>query len=367
MSEKLKTYLIPTSIFCCYLALYLALSFQYDNNYLFLPIWDIDHYLTISLTGYEVYPCTPGVNGPLSAICGNPGWFPAWPLLVKFVRPIMGGSSQLAFNILPATLMLLAFILLYRFMEKRFGVNAAVICLLAMAFNPSGFYWLTGFPYAFIAFLFTVYINLLYAKDNRYSQLGLFATALTLSATYPTGILFAIIPLVKYLSDCQWKLFDDTKKVARLILYLIPFALGPLILFTYFYFEFNDFWLQLHFQEKYDRNLAFPLWVMLKSFITQPLLSAENVTLLWYLLGMLLFIPFKIKKEFWILGLCIFLFSLTTGTTMSIFRHYLIIIPLYMMIGSSGRSAWLKYSFIAIGLALSLFILFPEYMSMNLM
>lgn len=364
----MKKYLIPALIFLVFIGLYSGISAYKSNYFLFMPVWDIAHYVSISETGYQVYPCTPGVEYPAGKICGNAGWYPFWPLVIKLFRPIFGNSSRTAFIVLSILFTLFSLIILYRFVEKKFGKQDAIITALALSFGPASFYFLTGFPYAILMLLFAVYIWLLYESDGIKRDIGLFLTAVAISLTYPTGILFAFIPLVKSISLAIKSRKEGQSKIPwkRTAILILPFIIGPLLLWSYFYFRFDDFFLQLHFQEKYQRTWAIPLEIIFRSLTQQPLFSPENISIIWYGLAFLLFLPGKIEPELWIAALVLYLFSPATGTTMSIYRHYLIIFPAYLMIGTSRRPLWLRLGFIAVGLILALIILFPLFISSKL-
>lgn len=365
----LKLYLIPILVYLAFIAIYTGISAYNSNEYLYKSVWDVEHYQTISYRGYEAFPCTHGVNGRAGEICGNVGWYPMWPLVVRWLRPLFGGSAQYSFLGLAFSLTFIAFMLMFHFMLKKYGLRAAILALLALALGPASFYLVTGFPYALFMLLFMIYLILLYSDGGRIKHIFLFITAVAVSLTYPSAILIGVIPVVKYWFEGREA--GRSMKTASYWLhmagYVFPFVLGPLILWTYFYVQFDDFFLQLHFQEKYDRTWAFPLWIMLESLFKAPLFSPENMTVLWYGLVFIIFYPFKIKRELWIAALVFYLFSLTTGTTMSIYRHYLIIFPAYMIIGASSRPIWLKIVYIVLGLVISLEILFPLFMQYRLM
>lgn len=366
--KTIKIYLIPVLIYLAFTAIYVGISEKRGNQYLFLPVWDVKHYLDISETGYDVHPCTPGIDGRAGDICGNSGWYPMWPLVVKLSRPVLGGSSKYTFIGLTFAFVFISFILLFHFMFRHFGLKAAIITLVALACGPASFYLLTGFPYALFMLLFMVYLIMLYRPEGITRSLVLFLTAMALSLTYPTGILIAVVPLVWYLAEYK-KTGGSEKPISKwasLFGYLIPFGLGLFLLWTYFYFKFDDFFLQLHFQAKYDRTWAFPFWIMLKSLFKEPIFGPENLAIIWYGLIFLLFMPFRLKKELWITALVLYLFSLTTGTTMSIYRHYLIIFPAYMIIAASAKPLWLKAGYIVLGLIISLTVLFPLFMAYRL-
>lgn len=359
---------IPAALFLVFAGIYLSISIYNKNYNLFLPVWDIDHYLTISEIGYQVYPCTPGVEYPAGKICGNAGWYPFWPLVVKIFRPLLGGSSQLAFIGLAFLFTFLSFQLLYRWAQAAYDRLTAIIAVAALAFSPSGFYLLSGFPYALFILLFTLYLYLYYNENIRFRMAALFLIALGISLTYPTGLLLLLIPLIGNLRNRlrEKSRLQSASFWLRQILYALPFILGPLLLWSYFYFKFDDFFLQLHFQEKYQRTWDFPLTVIFQSFTHYPWHTPENLTLLWYGLAFFIFFPYRVGIELVSFSLVMFLFSPATGTTMSLYRHYLIIFPLYLMIAASPRPRWFKMVYILLGLAISLLKLFPLFLNLRL-
>jgi len=365
---KYKKYLLPIAIYLCFIIAYTGYSAINNNDFLYQPVWDVGHYLTISETGYEVQPCTYAAGKPIDGICGNVGWYPAWPIVTALVRPLLGGSSQLAFTGLAFLFSLLLFLLLFELMSRLYNSKAATLAVLALAASPAAFYLITGFPYALMLSLLFLYLLFLYRKPSLKREVGLILTALVISLCYPSGVLYAILPFIWYIrtENKNGNRPVDINYWLGLTKYIIPFILGPLLLWTFFYFKFDDFFLQLHFQEKFGRTWDFPLTVIFKALVGYSLLIPENITVLWYGLIFLLFYPYKIKPELWIMGLFLFLFSPATGTLMSIYRHYLLIFPAYMMIGTSARPLWLKIGFIAIGFIISLSILFPKFIAYRL-
>ena len=364
----MKKYFIPVLIFIGFVGLYLGYARSFDNNYLFLPVWDVEHYLSISEIGYESFPCVEGVHFPAGEICGNVGWYPGWPLVVKALRPLFGGSSPAAFIGLAFIFTLAAFLLFFKMMIDRYDIGCAVPALLALALGPASFYLITGFPYAMLAFLFLLYLFLLERNSQPLRNTALFLVALLLSLTYPTGILIALVPVVRYLRLNRpiKPLLKDYRHWLKLAGYVAPFVLGPLLLWSYFYFKFDDFFLQLHFQAKYQRTWSFPLWVMVKSLFTAPLFGPENLTQIWFGLIFIVFARYRVAAELWVLALVLFFFSPATGTMMSLYRHYIIILPAYIILGTAERPLWLRLAVIAAGLIISLGVMFPAFMHYRL-
>jgi hypothetical protein len=145
------------------------------------------------------------------------------------------------------------------------------------------------------------------------------------------------------------------------LFYLVPFAVGPLLLSLYFYFTFDDFLLILHFQEKYHRSWAFPLTVIWESLLQFPALYVENGSVLFYGFVLLVFSRFKIRPELIAFLLLFFFFSPTTGSITSVYRHYILLFPAAMIIGTSQRPLWVKIVYMLLGLSLSFFRMFPIF------
>lgn len=366
--NTMKKLVIPVVIFLCFAGLYYGIALFSGDNAFFKPVWDIQHYVNISETGYEVHPCT-HYDYPPGEVCGNVGWYPGWPLVMKSFRPLFGGSSKATYIVLAALFALAGFILLYRFVEKMSGRAAAIFATVALAGSPAGFYLLTGFPYALFLFLFMLYIHLFYYGNGSIRDAVLVIMAIALTLTYPTGILFALIPFTSSIAGHMGskRLSFNLKSVGRAIIVgVLPFVFGLLMLWVYFYFRFDNFFVQMDFQARYQRVWSFPLTVIYKSLINYPVTSPENLVLIWYGLALIIFAPYKIKVELWVLAIALYLFSPGTGTTMSIYRHFLAIFPIYMLAGVSSRPRWLKATFIALGLGISLIWLFPTYLEFKL-
>jgi hypothetical protein len=352
----------PTLIFAAFVVLYLSITLINNNNLLFRPVWDIDHYRTIAATGYEARPCDPAKDYPMGDICGNVGWFPAWPMALKIFSV---GQVDIGIKILPYLFALLGFVLFYNLLLRLADAKAALMGTAALAATPTAFYYLTGFPYSFILFLFAAYLYYLYHPEAKWRRYLLPSSALLISLSYPSGFLTAIIPSIMILNE-----FRKTsprpgigKTIGDLAYHIIPFALGPLLLSTYFYFKFDDFMLITHFQAKYHRSWAFPLTVIWESFRQFPALYVENCSVLWYGLIFLIFAPYRTRPELVGYFLLLYLFSPATGSVVSVYRHYLLLFPAVIIIALAERPRWLKIAYLALGLFLALALFYPIFMN----
>ncbi len=357
-----KRYLFPpTVIFVLFAALYVSLALFNDNTLLFRPVWDIDHYRTIAERGYEIYPCDPAIHYPLGDLCGNVGWFPAWPFVLKILSL---GQVNIGLKVLPYVFAWLGFILMFTVLVDMAGRMAAWVGTIALAATPSAFYFLTGFPYSFILFLFGLYLYYLYRPQAPGRSYILPLAALLFSLSYPSAFLAAVIPL--FIIIRRFRSGDPATRSREILresaFHLLPFILGPLLLSLYFSFKFDDFLMIVHFQEKYHRSWGFPLTVIWDSLLQFPALYVENASVLFYGLALMVFVPYRMKSELVAFYLVLFFFSPATGSITSVYRHYLLLFPAAMIIGTSARPLWLKIVYILLGLALALGRFFPIFL-----
>lgn len=362
MDMRIKNILVPAVVFAAFAVLYITIALVDGNDVLFKPVWDIGHYQSIAERGYDVRPCDPAVDYPVGDICGNVGWFPAWPLVVKVLSL---GQVSFGLKVFPSLFALIGFVLFYNLLMRLADGCAALIGTVALAATPAAFYFLTGFPYSFILALFTAYLYCLYTPNIRGRRYALPILALVISLSYPPAFLTAIIPLVLVVKRFFKK--EDHPRITAglkdLAYYLVPFALGPLLLSTYFYFKFDDFFLITHFQAKYYRNWAFPLTVVWQSLLQFPALYVENASFLFYGLTLLIFAPYRLKSELIAYFVLFLFFSPATGSITSVYRHYLLLFPAAMVIGTSPRPFWVKAVYIAVGFILSLLRFYPIFLS----
>ena len=324
-----------------------------------LPHWDAEIYLNIAQHGYGLERCS---NGTM--LCGNVGWFPLWPVFVRLISGLTFVSIETVFRPL-GVLMALAFFLLLGRVSVKYadpasrGPTARVALILTACF-PAGFYFLTGFPNAFLLVLQLSYL-LAYDFQSRISRTRnaiLLFLGLAISATYPIGFLFAIVPGVHELRK---------RRLARVALLVFPFAAGMFLYFAFLGWRFGDFFLYSHAQAaQFHRALSEPL-TMIWNTIFHGYVS-ERAAYLWYLPAIAIFwdgrkrIPIEIQ----LYGLALFLFPAVLGNTASIYRYYTLLFPIVLMIAVSRRHLRVKLAFAAVGLALTCLIFLKRYLENRL-
>lgn len=338
-----QPYLIPVLLFGIFIGYYCLLSLERGHNpmkrIMLTKKWDINHYKTITTAGYHAKPCHMNWPHPRIWMCGNAGWFPGWPLMVKPLYHLTGDVHK-SYALFALLFTLLSFVLLFYYVRKRFDTRSAIWSLLAMAFFPSSFYLITGFPYAFMLFMILLY--LIFFK-NRYLA---FVLGFCISATYPSGFFFALYPAVALFLEL-WRKQAGWKRALEVgAFYILPFALGPLAVCLYFHFQFGDFFLYLKIQEPYQHRLSLPWSGMVKYFSKHPVLHPDNLTFLLTLFWLALFSTRKIGAALWAPTIAILSFTPMMGSLECIYRHYLLAFPLFIMIGLSRRHWMFKASFL---------------------
>jgi hypothetical protein len=237
--------------------------------------------------------------------------------------------------------------------------------------QPGGFYYLTHFPYTFVlltAFLF----RLLTTAPRRLGcppRLGTGIAALSAfwsALSYPTAFLFALYPFADFLSDRRY----DARRWMKLIAWVGVFLSGTLCVCLIFYFKFGMFWLYFVHQAQYARLAPF---VSTPSVLVDLLRAGnenERLTFLWYAFGITV-IGLRLRNahrepSLWFV-LLVLLFYPATGTWISIYRYYLLALPMFVLLGAADCSRWLKIGYFVAGLFLQFGVLYPKYLDGALM
>ena len=164
-----------------------AAAFGYDPSRSATWVrWDSIQYLGIAHDGYDLSHCTNSYTP--ADWCGDAGWFPAYPWLVRALHfvglPLGGAAVVVSWFFAAATLVLLW----KTFFKKRTDVTV-LGALIYGAWAPGQIYDYAVFPLSMLAF-FTV-ASLWFLHRGRYAAAGLSGAVAAL--TYPLGVL--LIPV----------------------------------------------------------------------------------------------------------------------------------------------------------------------------
>jgi hypothetical protein len=148
--------------------------------------WDSIQYLGIAHDGYDLSHCTTPYTP--ADWCGDAGWFPAYPWLVRGLHatglPLRGTAAVMSWLFAAATL-----ILLWHTLFKRRLEATALTALVYAAWAPGQIYDYAVFPLSMLAF-FTV-ACLWFLQHGRLAAAGVAGAIAAL--TYPLGVL--LIPV----------------------------------------------------------------------------------------------------------------------------------------------------------------------------
>ena len=342
-----KSFLIPTIcwlLFSC-AALTLLATGSGKRTHLIdrLIQWDGKHYASIALEGYEAFPCPESPQ----YVCGNVGWFPLYPIIAGSVGKIFRAVGlDFRYGMITANLLFLwlGLLVMFRLVSRHFNQSIALWSLLLLLTFPTSFYFLTAFPYA-LFFLLAVFA--LWMLDSDRYLLSALAVGL-LSLTYPSGVVI-LLP-VFWIAATKYKNFSRPQ---RLQLAAIPTSAGIAVLLycLYNWYRFNDFLLYVTFQSKpyYAHGLSFPLFPIARTLLGQePSATVFQPQLIAFMLIIVIcltaiFYTKALPKHWLLYMIAMLLFTPTMGSTVSYYRHVIVVFPLFVMIAQAGSVGWRKY------------------------
>jgi hypothetical protein len=150
-------------------------------------IWcrsDSGHYLGIAISGYDLFPCPERAGEPVMW-CGNAGWFPAYPWLIRPLRPFI--PTRRAAVMLSAVFAFACLALLWNLLLDGRVTPSNCVMLSLAAFYPGHIYYHAVFPIS----MFTMCALLYLWSRLRRQWLAAAIAAAAAAFTYPSGILLA--------------------------------------------------------------------------------------------------------------------------------------------------------------------------------
>ncbi len=229
------------------------LNLSYFDSELWLR-WDSGHYLAIAQKGYEFFPCAGKFGYPVDAteMCGNTGWFPGYPLIIKLFSFViediilLGGliSKIFYFSSLLTILVILN-------IEKISFKN--IVYLLLPAFFFGFIYYNAIFPIS-ITLFFSLQGFYLFIK-RKYWLTGF--CCLVVSFLYPTGFLlsfaFALSIFIREIKE------GKIKDLINCIPIFFCGGMGVVLAFLIFHIQVDDWTAFMQVQSKYGHGLHNPI------------------------------------------------------------------------------------------------------------
>jgi hypothetical protein len=359
-----------------------ALSFLYVNHdfaSIRMPVatlwtqwrhWDTGYYVQIALHGYIIKRYM--------------AFFPLYPLLERAGMALIG-DPYVSGLIISNLAQLVMFTVLYRLLERDFGVERAFHSVLYFALFPTAFFFSIGYTEAtFLCFSTLTFYQL---RRERWSLAALCGFLACL--TRPDGMFLAIPFCYEYLSR-KWPagvtslrvflqpkhIFTLIKSIRFNILLCLCIPAGILCFMVYGRYQYGDFLAFFHAHDAWGRFMAVPGYGMFKAawaMYNHGLLSFTTLRTAIdlgtdLLVGILLFLCFigkwRLPPRLWSYGLyalAIYLY-LQTFVKSGVFplesmsRFLLEIFPAFLILAHMRKNRLVHLSYLVLALVLFFFL-----------
>jgi hypothetical protein len=246
---------LPIFVFlACQFFLVLILKHEYQD-YLRSSTWirwDSGYYIQIAENSYEYFSCAGHFGYPINApqMCGNAGWFPGYPLIIKLFSVLPFS----AYDVSPWVSRLMFFMSLILF-SKVANVSKLsfknIVFMLIPAFWFGHIYFNNTFPNSTVLF-FMLLAFYSYLNEKKWI---LYFSCIMASMSYPTGILVSgVVTITMFLSSDE-KLLKRGKTMLPAVFGFVGLAL----FFAYLQYDVGDWSAFLDIQKKYNHGIYNPL------------------------------------------------------------------------------------------------------------
>lgn len=322
--------------------------------------WDSGHYLKIASEGYNFFPCAGKFGYPEDAteMCGNTGWFPAYPFLIKLLSYLFSDTAILAGYISKLFYILSLFMVTVISKIEKISLKNILFLLLA-AFFFGFIYYHAVFPISMLLF-FSLLGFYFFIKE----RLWLSSACCSIAAlTYPTGFLlsfvFAFSFLIGIIREARYK------ELLKCFIPLIGGGLGVGLAFLIFHLQVGEWSAFIQVQSKYDHGFHNPIENIKSLFSTFAYSSLSlnrfiELQSILVIVGFLLLTLFFFVKKLYTnqlylisyLYLCLFLiFPWAVGGNLSMYRAESLLLPSVLLLKELKMSSTilLLFTFIGIG------------------
>lgn len=303
--------------------------------------WDSGHYVAIAQNGYNYFPCAGKFGYPLDAseMCGNTGWFPGYPLLLKlfsFINTdlVLVGRIISKIGYFISILMVVILHRIERFTFKN------IVYLLIPTFCFGFIYYNAVFPIS-TTLAFSL-VGLFLFLQGKHLLSGLFA--LVVSILYPTGFLLSVaLAFTLFIRELRNGML---KNLTRGIPILFGGGLGVVLTFLFFQLQVDDWTAFMQVQSKYKHGIHNPIESIINminsiSFDQFSLNDAILWQSVFVLLGYFMLSFFFFRKRLYREDLYMFSYLFTTiflvfpwivGGNLSMYRAESLLFPFALML-----------------------------------
>lgn len=320
-------------------------QFRQEQSWDLLSIrshWDSFWYLDIAKNGYSY-------KGPEEL--SNLVFFPLYPALIRLVSFLIGGNWVLAGWVISSASLVLAAIFLFKLVKKFHPHLNPYFPLVLLLIFPTAFF--LNAVYSEALFLFLSVAAFYFALEKNFLLAGTFGLLAVL--TRATGALLFIPIAWEYFESYRLKGIFSPR---FLPIFLIP--LGMLSFFAYHYQKFHDPLLFSKVEGWWGR--AFATNRNHLALLTHPAVVNLSLDLFFIVFALIstAFIFKRLRISYGLYLLSALIFTLSSGTTMSIGRYIMVLFPLYIF-GASVKNElvkqiWIFVSVLFLGLYITLFV-----------
>ena len=287
--------------------------------------WDSFHYLSIAKEGYQGEVCG-------AFVCGNTGWFPLYPLLIRLVSFISLSSLENASILVVFISFLILCSVLSSLTGNRWsplGVSVALVVL------PGGIYLVSGFPVT-IMLLFCMIC--LFSLKRKMFGIACF-TAFLAGTSYPSSILFCLCLLPFLLvRNPLLGLRNSWKRIVVFASFPVSFVLSSLLIQNTV--NIYNAYALTQSRDGHTMSLGFEaLRSSVRYFYKNPIFFQTFTVCILLVLCAWLIASRPIVRDRFSLGLlaygfAVFLLTSLTGDTLSSYRQEALMTPLFVYVGS---------------------------------
>ena len=331
---------------------------------------DAGHYLSIARDGYSLISCRQVPGYPPEEWCGNAGWLPGYPILLRisyglFIEPIQSFVSlpqamvelkMAHFGLFLSLVLCLTtlFLVLKSSSTENERLKPTLIVLMAAVF-PGVIYHLALFPMSLI--VLGSLITLTLCCQGRSFASGLVGGLTAFS--YSTGFLLAPTLALASITGNN----DTLKEKAKGLITPALVSLGFIATLIYFQFTVDNWRAFFMVQEKYGHGVHSPITTLIHQLAPIwngsnqskfPALQSGLVLVMMVLAGLLVvFSRQKLNRlDQLILAHCsiLWLFPLIMGQGVSLYRAESLLLPLVIPLRHLPNSALIPLVTIAVWL-----------------
>ena len=216
--------------------------------------WDSGHYLTIANEGYEFFPCAGKFGYPLDAtdMCGNTGWFPGYPFLIKLLSYIIADTTFLGGFLSKVFYFMSLFLILVISGIDKISVKN-IIYLSLPAFSFGFIYYNAIFPISTV--LFFSLLGFYFFFKRKIWLTGLCCTIV--SFLYPTGFLLSFVFAISIFIREEEK--KNIRKISKCLIPLFFGGIGVVLAFLVYQIQVDNWAAFIQVQSKYGHSFHNPI------------------------------------------------------------------------------------------------------------